>query len=150
MRNARVDDILSGSQDGPPNILQALLAVQEALGYVPVEQVPSIARILGVTEADVAGVLSYYPDLRRKVPARHVVRLCMGESCMANHCARILSELHDRLRVGVGETSPGHRFRLEQVFCMGNCAVGPTMAIDGDLYGRVVPSQIAQLLEQYR
>jgi NADH:ubiquinone oxidoreductase subunit E len=150
MSKDRLEDILTGQQGEPPNMLQGLLAVQEALGYVPLEELPTIARLLGVTEADVAGVLSYYPDLRRDPPARHVVRLCMGESCFANHCGRILSELQERLRVGVGETSPGHRFRLEQVFCMGNCAVGPTMAIDGDLFGRVAASQIPDLLKRYQ
>lgn len=135
----------------PPNILRTLLAVQQAVGYVPQNGIHKIARILEVTEADVAGVLSYYPDLRRDPSSpRHVIRICMGESCVANHCDRILRELHERLRVGVGETSPGHRFRLEQVFCLGNCAVGPTVAIDEDLYGRVSPSRVKSLLDRYR
>jgi NADH:ubiquinone oxidoreductase subunit E len=134
----------------PPNILRALLAVQQAVGYVPRDSVSEIARMLAVTEADVAGVLSYYPDLRQDPPPRHIIRICMGESCFANHCDRILRELYERLRVGVGETSPGHRFRLEQVFCVGNCAVGPTVAIDDDLYGRVTPSRVESLLDRYR
>jgi NADH:ubiquinone oxidoreductase subunit E len=133
-----------------PNILQTLLAVQQAAGYVPADGIQEIAQVLGVTAADVAGVLSYYPDLRREPPPRHVIRICMGESCVANHCDRILRELHERLRVGVGETSPGHRFRLEQVFCLGNCAVGPTVVIDNDLHGRVSASHIDALLDRYR
>lgn len=134
----------------PPNILRTLLAVQQAVGYVPQDYVHDIARMLEVTEADVAGVLSYYPDLRRDPSPRHVIRICMGESCVANHCDRILRELHERLRVGIGETSPGHRFGLEQVFCLGNCAVGPTLSIDEDLYGRVSASRIDSLLDRYR
>lgn len=133
----------------PPNILRTLLAVQQGLGFVPQDGLHEIAHALEVTEADVAGVLSYYPDLRREAPPRHIIRLCMGESCIANHCDRILQELQDRLRVGVGETSPGRRFRLEQVFCMGNCAVGPTLSIDDDLYGRIGVSRLDQLLDRY-
>jgi NADH:ubiquinone oxidoreductase subunit E len=133
-----------------PNILRTLLAIQQAVGYVPQDGIHEIARTLDVTEADVAGVLSYYPDLRRDPSPRHVIRICMGESCVANHCDRILRELHERLRVGVGETSPGHRFRLEEVFCLGNCAVGPTVAIDDDLHGRVSPSRVESLLDRYR
>jgi NADH:ubiquinone oxidoreductase subunit E len=135
---------------GKPNILRTLLAVQQAVGYVPQDGISEIARTLEVTEADVAGVLSYYPDLRCDPSPRHVVRICMGESCVANHCGRILRRLHERLRVSVGETAPGHRFRLEQVFCLGNCAVGPTLSIDDDLYGRVSPSRVDSLLDRYR
>jgi len=133
-----------------PNILQTLLAVQEALGHVPLNVVGEIAHALEVTEADVAGVLSFYPDLRTRPSGRHLIRICMGESCVANHCSRILRELRDQLRVDVGETIPGNRFTLEKVYCVGNCAVSPTVIIDDDLYGRTIPSQVASLLDRYR
>ena len=132
------------------NILRTLLAVQQAVGFVSPEAIRDIAQALEVTEAEVAGVVSYYPDLRREAPSRHVIRICMGESCIANHCDRLLRGLRERLRIEVGETEPGRRFRLEQVFCMGNCAVGPTLAIDKDLYGRVAVSRLDHLLDRYR
>ena len=132
-----------------PNILQTLLAIQDGLGHVPVEASGEIAHTLGVTEAEVAGVLSYYPDLRTNQPGRHLIRICMGESCLANRGGRVLQELLERLRVEVGETAPGGRFRLEQVYCVGNCAVSPTVIIDDDVYGRVTLSQIPSLLDQY-
>ncbi len=133
-----------------PNILRTLLAVQDAVGYVPLEKVGSIARALGVTESDIAGVISYYPDVRTGPSGRHTIRICMGESCIANHCDRILHELQQQLRVDVGETVPGNRFSIEKVFCMGNCPVGPTLLIDDDLYGRVMSSQVTELLDKYR
>jgi len=145
--------VLDRCRPGPgqqPNILQTLLAVQEALGHVPLNVVGEIARGLEVTEADVAGVLSYYPGLRTHLTGRHLIRICMGESCVANHCSRILRELRDQLRVDVGETTPGNRFTLEKVYCVGNCAVSPTVIIDDDLYGRMIPSLVASLLDQYR
>jgi NADH:ubiquinone oxidoreductase subunit E len=132
-----------------PNILRTLLAVQDATGYVPLEKVGSIARALGVTESDVAGVISYYPDLRTKPTGRHIIRICMGESCVANHCDRILHELRQQVRIDIGETEPGNRFSIEQVFCMGNCPVGPTLLIDDDLYARVMPTQVTSLLDKY-
>ena len=134
----------------PPNILRTLLAVQQALGYVPPDGIQIIAQTLGVTEADVAGVLSYYPDLRRDRPARHVIRVCMGESCVANHSGRLLKELQGRLGVNIGETSPTRRFEVEQVFCLGNCAVSPTVGIDDDVYGRATPSSLDTVLDRYR
>lgn len=130
-----------------PNILRVLLAVQEALGCVPVAMVPQIAQGLGVTDAQVAGVLSYYPDLRTESPGRCIVQICMGESCTANHGGRVLRTIQDHLLIDVGETTPGGRFTLERAYCVGNCAVSPTVIVGEDLYGRVTSSQIPSILE---
>ncbi len=147
--STELSEILERCRSQSSGILSALLAVQEALGHVPVKAIPEIAGALGVTEADVAGVLSYYPDLRTRAPGRHVVRVCMGESCTANHCGRVLREFQEHLRVDIGETTPGGRFTLEKVYCVGNCAVSPSVIIDSDLYGRVAPSHVHELLERY-
>ncbi|HNA27181.1 MAG TPA: NAD(P)H-dependent oxidoreductase subunit E [Nitrospira sp.] len=145
----QMKDILDRVRSEPPNILKALLALQEQFGAVPAERVPNIARELGATDAEVAGVLSYYPDLRTSAPGRHVIRVCMGESCYANGCGRVLRELQERLRADVHETTPGGRFTLDTMSCAGNCAVSPTVIIDRDLYGRVLPSQLEKILERY-
>lgn len=134
---------------GRPNILEALLAVQDALGAVPLHNLPDIARLLGVTEAEVAGVLSYYPELRTAPTARHLIRVCTGESCVANHCRAIVGALQDGLKITIGQTTADGRFALERVYCVGNCAVGPTLMVDEDVHGRVSPSAIPALLDEY-
>ncbi len=132
------------------HVLRCALAVQEALGYVPREAVGEIARALSVTEAEVAGTLSFYPDLRGRPTGRHVVRVCRGESCIANHAARVVQALTDALQVDLGDTTPGGRFTLEGVYCVGNCAVSPTVMVGERVYGRVTPDDIPYLLEKYR
>lgn len=146
----QVDKILQQVRNEPPNILKTLLAIQESLGHVPVDAIPEIAHRVCATTAQIAGVLSYYPDLRLTVPGRHVIRVCMGESCYANGCGRVLRELQDHLRADVGETTAGGKFTLDTMSCAGNCAVSPTVLIDRDLYGRVLPSQVETMLERYR
>jgi NADH:ubiquinone oxidoreductase subunit E len=133
-----------------PNILKTLLAVQSAMGHVPTSAIPQIAQVLGVTDAQVAGVLSYYSDLRTQSPGRHLIRVCMGESCMANHGGLVLREIQDHVRVEGGGAKPEGRFTVEQMSCAGNCAVSPTVMIDADLCGRVTPSDVSALLEPYR
>lgn len=153
---SRVADILSRPdvqdrrEDHTPNILKTLLALQSELGHVPAASVPEIARALGVTDAEVAGVLSGYPDLRTSVPGRHVVRICMGESCVANHCGRVLKALEKKLGVGLGETTRDGRFTLEKVYCAGNCAASPTVMIGEDVHGRVTPATAETLLKGCR
>jgi len=135
----------------PPeaNILRTLIAIQASDGYVPLETLPDIAARLGVTEADVAGVLTYYPDLRTTPPGRHVVRVCMGESCMANHCPAVLHAIEAYVRLKSGERD-GNTFTIEKVYCVGNCAVSPTVVVGQDVHGRVKPTEVPALLERYR
>jgi len=133
-----------------PNILKTLLAVQSAMGHVPASAIPQIAKVLGATDAQVAGVLSYYSDLRTQSAGRHLIRVCMGESCTANHGGRVLRAIQDHARVAAGGTTPDARFTVEEMSCAGNCAVSPTVMIDEDLCGRVTPSDVPLLLERYR
>jgi NADH:ubiquinone oxidoreductase subunit E len=150
MRILQRADIAGCSAAQPPNILKTLLAVQAELGYVPQESVPDIAAALGVTDADVAGVLGFYPDLRTQAPGRHVVRVCLGESCVANHCKWTLKELEKALGVTIGETTRDGRFTLEKIYCAGNCAVSPTVMIDEDVHGRVSPASVRPILKEYK
>ena len=150
---ARLAEALETCRPVPPakpNILKTLLAVQSAMGHVPASGIPQIAQVLGVTDAQVAGVLSYYSDLRTQSHGRHLIRVCMGESCMANHGGLVLRAIQDHVRVAVGDTTPEGRFTVEQMFCAGNCAVSPTVMIDEYLCGRVTPSEVPSLLEPYR
>ncbi|THJ21964.1 MAG: formate dehydrogenase [Nitrospira sp. CG24E] len=133
-----------------PNILQTLLAVQSVLGHVPPNAIPQIAQVLDIAEAQVAGVLSYYPDLLTQSAGRHLIRVCMGESCLANRSSLVLRAIQDHLRVSAGDNEPENRFTLEQMSCAGNCAVSPTVMIDEDLHGRVIHAGIPSLLEPYR
>jgi NADH:ubiquinone oxidoreductase subunit E len=105
---------------------------------------------VGVTDADVAGVLSFYPDLHTRPRGRHLIRICMGESCLANHCTRVLSAMGDELRIGLNATTPDGRFTLERVYCVGNCAVSPSVMVDDEVHGRVTSSDVPALLEKYR
>lgn len=117
---------------------------------MPPTALPEIARALKVTEADVVGVLTYYPELRTHPPGRHLIRVCTGESCVANHCGRLMEVLAEELRIGIGATTPDRRFTLEKVYCVGNCAVAPSVMIDEDVHGRVSPGDVAQLLQDYK
>jgi NADH:ubiquinone oxidoreductase subunit E len=148
-----IEDVLANVRrrpDGLAGILPVLLNIEAAVGYVPQDSVACVARALGVTDAQVAGVLSYYPDLHTSPRGRHVVRVCMGEACLANHGGRVLQAVRDHLRIGVGETASGGVYSLEQVYCVGNCGVSPSLVVDETLYGRVTPEQVPALLERKR
>ena len=152
-RPATLAELIESCRPEPPdkpNILETLLTIQRALGHVPIAAVQQVSQALDVTDADVAGVLSYYPDLRTVPPGRHVIRICMGETCTANHCPAIIRAVQTYLGDGTCQAGSKSRFTLEKVYCMGNCALSPTVVVDQDIYGRVEPAQIPSLLERYR
>jgi NADH:ubiquinone oxidoreductase subunit E len=148
-----LDDLLTCARPAhgaPPNILRVLHAVHDLCGYIDRQFIPAIAHSQGVTEADVAGVLSYYPSLNTQPAGRHCIQVCLGESCFANRCDRVVAAIQSKLGIDPGQTTPDGRFTLEPVSCVGNCAVSPSVRIDGELQGRVRPGDVAGLLERYR
>lgn len=144
---APLQAILEKCRTSPPNILAALQAVQAEFGYVEVAQVPLIAQSLGVTDSDVHGVLSFYHDLRTEPPGRHVVRFCLGDSCVAVGAAKSLAALEKKLKCRLGETTRDGKFTLEKVYCLGNCALSPSMMVDGEVHGRFGPKTVADPLK---
>lgn len=148
-----LDELLTRArpvEGAPPNILRVLHAIHDVCGSIDPGFIPAIAHSQGVTEADVAGVLSYYPSLNTQPVGRHHIQVCLGESCLANRCDRVVEAIQSKLGIELGQTTADGRFTLEPVSCVGNCAVSPSARIDGELRGRIRPGDIASLLDRYR
>jgi formate dehydrogenase subunit gamma len=134
----------------PGALMPIFHAVQEALGFVPKDAVPLIAKELNLSLADVHGVVSFYHYFRRERPGRHVVHLCRAEACQALGAVQL--EAHAKKTLGVefhGTTADG-AISLEPVYCLGNCALGPSMMIDDRLQGRVSAKRFDALMAQAR
>jgi formate dehydrogenase subunit gamma len=117
-------------------ILPALQWVQERVGYVPEVAISTVARFLNVSRADVFGVLTYYHDLRRVPPAPVVVALCTAEACQASGARELTAAVAERI-ARVGERSADGQVEVNEVFCLGNCALGPAAFVNERLLGRL-------------
>jgi formate dehydrogenase subunit gamma len=147
---AIVDRIVASHADQPGALLPILHAVQKELGFVPPEVVGRIAEALNLSRAEVHGVISFYHYFRTHAPGRHVVQLCRAEACQAWKGEATEARAKQCLGVEYHGTSADGAFTLEPVYCLGNCAAGPSMMIDEKLYGRVTPERLEQLLGQWR
>ena len=132
-----VSAVVARLKDTPGALLPVLHAIQESLGYVPPGAVPLIAEGLNLSRAEVHGVISFYHYFRSTPPGRHTIHLCRAEACQAQHQRALEAHVKSRLGVGFHQTTPDGKITLEPVYCLGNCATGPSMMVDGDLYGRV-------------
>lgn len=134
----------------PGALLPILHAVQEALQFVPKDSVPLIARELNLTVAEVHGVVSFYHYFRHSRPGRHVVHLCRAEACQALGAPALEAHAKSSLKIDFHGTTTDGAISLEPVYCLGNCALGPSLMIDEELHGRVTADRFDTLVSQSR
>ena len=145
----QVAEILTAHQGREGALLPILHDVQAAFGHVPQAVLPQVARALNISKAEVHGVVSFYHDFREAPAGAHVVRLCRAEACQAVGGDRVAA--HARAVLGVdwhGTSADG--VTLEPVFCLGLCACGPAVMVDGRLVGRVDEARLDGLLAGVR
>jgi formate dehydrogenase subunit gamma len=134
----------------PGALLPIFHAVQEALGYVPKDAVPLIALSLNLSRAEVHGVLSFYHYFRKEPSGRHVVHVCRAEACQSVGAVELESHAKKTLGVEWHGSTPDGAITLEPVYCLGNCALGPSLMIDDSLQGRVSPKRFDELMARLR
>lgn len=142
--------LISARAELPGALLPILHAIQDALGHVPKESVPLIAKALNLSRAEVHGVLSFYPHFRTEPSGRHVVQVCRAEACLAVGAAAL--EVHIKRVLGCDDhqTSSDGAVTLEPVYCLGNCACGPSIRIDDEVRGKIDDAGFDALLAELR
>ncbi|HEY5141312.1 MAG TPA: formate dehydrogenase subunit gamma [Methylococcales bacterium] len=137
LMQATVQEIITTLKNKPGALLPILHGVQNALGYVPAESVPVIAKALNLSRAEVHGVISFYHYFRDTKPGKHTIHLCRAESCQSMGAKQLENHVKTRLGIDFHETTADGKFSLEPVYCLGNCACSPAMQIGEEIYGRV-------------
>jgi formate dehydrogenase subunit gamma len=131
-------------RSGP--LIEILHAVQDGLGCIPPETVPSIAEALNLSRAEVQGVIDFYHDFRSTPGGRQVIQVCRAEACQAMDVQRLEAHIRSRLGIGYHETTADGRYGLEPVYCLGNCACAPSLRIDDAVFARVTPERFDALI----
>ena len=130
--------------EGP--LLPILHAFVERFGHINNEAIVLVADVLNITRADVQGVVSFYHDFRREPAGRHVIKVCRAEACQSMGSEALAARLERALGSPFGETTSDRQVTLEEVFCLGNCALSPSVMIDGELHGRADERKVLELV----
>lgn len=146
----RIAAILRARQHQPGALLPILHDIQDALGFVPPDAVPAIARALNLSRAEVHGVISFYHHFRDQPSGRHVLQLCRAEACQAVGADALAEHAQRELGCGWHQTSADGAITLEPVYCLGQCAVGPALMVGTELHGGVTPARLDALLTALR
>jgi formate dehydrogenase subunit gamma len=130
--------------------MPVLRDLQDELGYIDPDSIPIVADELNLSRADVYGVVTFYRDFRDRPPGRTTVRVCRAEACQAVGAEALAEHAQRHLGIGFGDTTTDDTVSLEQVFCFGNCALGPTVQVGDRLYGRVDADRFDSLVSRVR
>jgi formate dehydrogenase subunit gamma len=134
--------------EGP--LMLVLHDVQRHFGYIDQSWVSVIADELNLSRAEVHGVISFYHDFRSEPAGLTTVNVCRAEACQSVGANALAAHAQKSLGVMFGETTADGNVTLGQVFCLGNCALGPTVQVDGVMYGRVDAERFDGLLAERR
>ncbi len=153
METAKTDDKtklkgIIARYNGEKNFLLAILQdIQDAYNYLPVAILKMVSQEMDIPLMRVYEVATFYTTFSLTPRGEHVVKLCMGTACHVRGAAGILDKLERTLDIKPGETSDDLKFTLETVNCVGACALGPVMVMDGEYHGQVTMAKVDKAIE---
>jgi len=147
---AEGQDVLAILQkyDGRRGSLIAILEeIQLRYGYLPEEALRAVSERTGRSLVDIYGIATFYRSFSLKPRGKHLVCACLGTACHVRGAPAVVERLKEQLGIEPGETTPDRLFTLETVNCLGACALGPVVVIDGHYFSKVKKSRIRPLLD---
>ena len=145
-----MDELLKEFGREQKDLIHILHKVQAEYGCVPASAIPRIAEHLNITPNEVYGVLTFYKAFRLRPPGKVTVTVCQGTSCHVRGGAGVFAEFKSQLGIEAGETTADRMFSLETVNCLGCCAIGPTVVVNGTYHSQIQVADVGPLLERYR
>ena len=133
-------------------LISTLQDIQERYKYLPEEALREVAKASGIALRDVYGVATFYSAFSFTPKGKHVITVCLGTACHVRGGVRIVDVLSKNLGINPGQTTKDLQFTIEAVNCLGCCAIGPTVVLNGEYYGQMTPqktlNQIKRLIKK--
>jgi NADH-quinone oxidoreductase subunit E len=145
--SSTVSKVVGKYQEDRDMLIQILLDVQSGLGWLPKEVLTEVGKQLGVPLTRVYQVATYYKAFSLAPRGRHLVRVCMGTACQVRGSPLIRDRVQQLLGIEPGETTADMKFSLETVNCLGCCAMGPVLEVDGVYHAKPSPSDLESIFE---
>jgi NADH-quinone oxidoreductase subunit E len=143
------EDLIDDSIKKHGNFLIPILQdIQESCKYLPEGYLIKIAEKLQIPLIDVYGVATFYQSFSLVPKGEHIIIVCLGTACYIRGGKKIVDVLTTKLDIEPGETTQDNKFSLETVNCLGCCAIGPMVLIDGAYYGEMTPLKIIKLVNE--
>ncbi len=141
--------VIEKYKDTEGALIPVLHEAQEIYGYLPVEVQQIISDGLGVSMAEIYGVVTFYAQFTTNPKGRYKIAVCLGTACYVKGSGDILEKIMEKLGIGVGECSEDGKYSLDATRCIGACGLAPVLTVNDDVYGRLVPDDVEGILAKY-
>jgi len=146
---SQVDSIIEPYLGKKEMVIPILQKVQEHFGYLPRPAMEHVARRMRIPLSRLYGVTTFYAQFKLKPRGRNIIRVCKGTACHIQGSPKISERIEETLGVESGDTTDDLRFTLEEVACIGCCALAPVIMVNDDPHGRLTPDKVKDILESY-
>ena len=145
----KVELIVANYQRDKGMLVSILQDIQAEYNYLPKDALTELSQGLGVSLSQVYSVATFFKAFSLKPRGRHLINVCLGTACHVRGAVRVLEKVEQELGINPGETAEDLKFTLETVNCVGACALGPIVIIDGEYSGQMKTDKVKPLLENY-
>jgi NADH-quinone oxidoreductase subunit F len=143
-----VEEILQRYPNDSTSLIMVLQDIQSELRFIPEEAINTVARKLDVPRSCIYSVASFYKALSLEERGKHQIDVCMGTACHVRGAGLLVDQLSNELKIRPGETTPDKEFTVTTVNCVGACAIGPVVVIDGEYYGDMTPGRLPRTVKK--
>ncbi len=150
MADSNISRILGKYEGGQGGLIAILEEIQAIYSYLPREALETVAEKTGRSLVDIYGVATFYGAFSLKPRGKHLVSACLGTACHVRGGPAIVEQLERQLGIKAGETTPDREFTLKTVNCLGACALGPVVVVDGHYFPKMKTSMIKDILDRVR
>lgn len=146
----KLKQIIEENRSIPGCLMHILQEAQGIYGYLPIEVQKIIAEGLDISLSEVYGVVTFYSQFSLNPKGKHRISICLGTACYVKGSDKILTELENELGIKCGECTSDGLFSIDSCRCVGACGLAPVMMIGDDVYGKLTPSMVKNILDKYR
>ena len=149
MNHDRIDQIIDEHGSEPSELIQILLRIQAENHWLPRQALERVGERLEIPFSRIQHIATFYKAFSLVPKGRHQVHICMGTACHVRGATRVLDTVEDLTGIKPGETDLELKFSLETVNCLGCCALGPVVEVNGKTHGKMSPGETADVLKNY-
>ena len=145
----KLKQIIAENKDIEGALIPILHEAQELFGYLPEKVQQIIADGLGVSLAEVYGVATFYSRFTLTPKGKYNIQICLGTACYVKGADKVLEKLERVLGIKAGETTPDGKFSIQDARCVGACGLAPVMVVNDEVYGKMTPDKVDEILKKY-
>jgi len=149
-KTAELKEFIAANKDSDGPLMPIMQYAQGLFGYLSLEIQELIADSLDIPLTEVYGVATFYSQFSHQPKGEYIISVCTGTACYVKGAQAVLDKVIEILGIGPGETTPDGVFTIQDTRCLGCCGLAPVMTINNDVYGRLTPADIKDILDKYR